>query len=70
MPDAIAPFLAFLCLTVGALLLYDGVSTPDLTQTAKVIGGASFLSLGSVALWFGVKNWLKWRSIYKEYRNE
>jgi len=70
MPDAIAPFLAFLCLTVGALLLYDGVSTPDLTQTAKVIGGASFLSLGSVGLWFGVKNWLKWRSIYKEYRNE
>ena len=43
--DTIVPFLAFLFLTAGAMLLYDGFSTSDLTQTTKVIGGASFLSL-------------------------
>jgi hypothetical protein len=68
--DTIVPFLAFLFLIAGATLLYDGFSTSDLTQTAKVIGGASFLSLGLVGLWFHVKNWRKWRTVYKEYRNE
>jgi predicted acyl esterase len=68
--DTIVPFLAFLFLTAGAMLLYDGFSTSDLTQTTKVIGGASFLSLGLVGLWFHVKNWWKWRTVYKEYRNE
>jgi hypothetical protein len=66
----IVPFLAFLFLTAGAMLLYDGFSTSDLTQTTKVIGGASLLSLGFVGLWFCVKNWWKWRTVYKEYRNQ
>jgi hypothetical protein len=52
------------------VLLYDGFSTSDLSQTAKLIGGAIFLSLGLVSLWFGVKNWWKWRTVYKESRNE
>lgn len=70
MRDTIVPFLAFLFLIAGAVLLYDGFSISDLTQTAKVIGGASLFSLGLVSFWFGVKNWWKWRTVYKEYRSE
>jgi uncharacterized membrane protein len=68
--DTIAPFLAFFFLVAGAALLYDGLSTSDLMQTAKMIGGASFISLGFVTVWFGVKNWWKSRTLYKEHRNE
>jgi len=68
--DTIVPFLALLFLIAGAVLLSDSFSTSDPTQTAKVIGGATFLSLGLVSLWFGMKNWWKWRSVYKESRNE
>jgi len=67
---SIVPFLAFLFLITGAVLLYDGFSTSDLSQSAKVIGGAIFLSLGLVRSWFAVKNWWKWRTVYKESRNE
>jgi hypothetical protein len=70
MRDTIVPFLAFLFLITGAVLVYDGFSTSDPSQTAKLIGGAIFLSLGLVSLWFGVKNWWKWRTVYKESRNE
>jgi uncharacterized membrane protein len=70
MLDTLMPFLACLFFVIGAALLYDGVSTSDLTQTAKIIGGASFLSLGLVSLWIGVKNWWKERTDYKEYGKE
>ena len=70
MLDTIAPFLAFVFLVVGVALSYDGLSTSDLMQTAKMIGGASFISLGFVSLWFGVKKWWKSRALYKELRNE
>jgi hypothetical protein len=66
----IVPFFAFLFLIAGAVLLYDGFSTSDLNQTTKVIGGAMFVSLGMVSSWFGVKNWWKWRTVYKESRHE
>jgi hypothetical protein len=36
MRDTIVPFLAFLFLVTGAVLLYDGFSTSDLSQTAKL----------------------------------
>jgi hypothetical protein len=68
--DTIVPFFALLFLTAGALLFYDGFSTSDPNQTAKVIGGAIFLSLGLVCVWFGVKNWWKWRTVSKEYRDQ
>jgi chemotaxis receptor (MCP) glutamine deamidase CheD len=70
MLNTIVPLLAFLFFVVGAALLNEGMSASGLTQTAKIIGGASLLSLGSVTLWVGVKNWWKSRIVYKEYRNE
>jgi hypothetical protein len=48
------------------LLLYDAVSRSDLTQTARVIGGAVFFSLGLVTLSLVAKDWSKWRKHRKE----
>ena len=70
MLDAIVPFLALLFLVAGSALLYEGLSISDSTQTVELFAGASFLSLGLVTLWIGVKNWWKWRTTYREYRNE
>ncbi|MCU1239895.1 MAG: hypothetical protein JWO71_621 [Candidatus Acidoferrum typicum] len=70
MLGTIVLFFGFVFLITGAVLLYDGLSTSDLSQTAKVISGAIFLSLGLVSSWFGVKNWWEWRTVYKESRNE
>jgi len=41
MPDnLVALCFASICVLIGAVLLYDGVSTSDVTQTARVIAGA------------------------------
>jgi hypothetical protein len=42
--------LQVIVLTLGAVLLHDGVSHPDAGQSAKIIGGAAFLSLGSITM--------------------
>jgi hypothetical protein len=63
-------FLVLALLTIGAALLNNGISKSGLSQTAQVISGAAFLSLGLISSWFTVKNWLKWRREYKEYRDE
>jgi hypothetical protein len=43
----------------GAALLDDGVSTSDVTQTARIIAGAGFLALGFTASWFIAKRWVE-----------
>ena len=65
--DNFALCVASVCLLVGgAALLYDGVSTSDLTQTARIIAGAAFLALGFTALWFIAKRWMEWRTNCKK----
>jgi hypothetical protein len=66
----LAPFFALTFLVIGTALLNDGISKSDLDQTATIISGAAFLSFGLISTWFAVKNWLKWRRVYKEYRGE
>ncbi len=63
-------FFGLIFLIAGAVLLYKGVSNADASQTAAIIGGATFLSLGSVAMWTVLKNWWEWRREYRRYRNE
>jgi len=66
MPDnLVALCFASICVLIGAVLLYDGVSTSDVTQTARVIAGAAFLSLGLMALWLTMKRWVQWKRDYK-----
>jgi hypothetical protein len=71
MRDTLALFFALvLLLTIGATLFADGSYVSDSSQTARIIGGATFLSAGLASMWFALKNWLKWKRFYKEYRDE
>jgi hypothetical protein len=70
MRDIMAVLFSVIILTIGAALLYDGISTSGPSQTASTISGAAFVSLGLMSIWFALKNWLKWKRAYKEYRNE
>jgi len=53
--------LAFLFLLIGAFLLYG----PDTSETARLLGGATLVSLGLVTIWLVAKDWLDWRRDYK-----
>jgi len=59
--DNLALGFASICLLIGAGLLHDAVSNSDVTQTARIIAGAAFLSLGLMALWFAMKSWVECR---------
>jgi hypothetical protein len=49
--NLLAISLASISLAVGALLIYQGdFSAGDLTQTARIVGGATFLALGLTIL--------------------
>jgi len=63
--DNFALCFASICLLIGAVLLHDGVSNSDVTQTATIIAGAAFLSLRLMASWFIAKRWMEWRRDYK-----
>jgi drug/metabolite transporter (DMT)-like permease len=54
----------------GAALLYNGVTNTEATQSATIIAGATFFSLGATILWNLLKNWWGWRREYRRYRNE
>ncbi|HXM94618.1 MAG TPA: hypothetical protein VN943_08165 [Candidatus Acidoferrum sp.] len=70
MRDTLGVFFALVLFTLGAALLNDGSSQSDLSQTAKIIGGAASLSVGVMSMCSALKNWLKWKRGYKEYREE
>ena len=66
MLDKLALAFAVVSLSLGSVLLFDSVSASDLTQTAKVIGGAVFFALGLVTISIVAKNQWEWRKHYKE----
>ncbi len=66
MLDKLGLSFAVVFLLLGSILLYDAVSKSDLTQTARVIGGAVFLALGLVTLSMVAKDWSKWRKHHKD----
>ncbi len=66
MLDKLGLSFAVVFLLLGSMLLYDAVSKSDLTQTARVIGGAVFLALGLVTLSMVAKDWSKWRKHHKD----
>ena len=68
MLDNLGIVASSLCLLLGAVLLYVGVSKADTNQILIVLGGAAVLSLGLITVWLAVKNKLEWRRNYKKYR--
>jgi len=66
MLDKLGLSFAVVSLLLGSILLYDVVSRSDLTQTARLIGGAVFFTLGLVTLSLVVKDWSKWRKHHKD----
>jgi len=58
---------AVVCILVGAAPLYDGIPGRDPIQ-AEAIAGAVVLSFGVVTLGIALKDWLKWKSELKKYR--
>ena len=59
MLDNLGITIASICLLLGAVVLYDGISKPDASQPLRVIGGAALLSLGLTTLWLVLKNKLE-----------
>jgi cytochrome c biogenesis protein CcdA len=69
MRDHLGIVLALVFLTLGAALLYDGVSSSDANQSARIIGGAALLALGLTIMRTALKNWWKWKKMSRDYRN-
>ena len=65
MLDNLRLSFGFLSLLIGVLLLREGVSNADASQTARVVGGAVLVSLGLISIWFVLKNWLELRKYFK-----
>ncbi|PYT72857.1 MAG: hypothetical protein DMG39_08375 [Acidobacteria bacterium] len=61
MLDKLGLAFALASLLLGAVLLCDAVSVSDVSQTAKVIGGALFFALGLVTIFLLMKDWWGWR---------
>lgn len=51
-------FLALVFLLMGTALLNDLASSPNEAQTAQLLAGAGFVSVGFVTLLFLAKDWL------------
>ena len=68
MRDYLGLFFGLTFLIAGAVLLYNGMSNDYASQSAAIIGGATFLSLGAVVMWIRLRDWWEWRKEYREYR--
>jgi hypothetical protein len=69
MRDDLALFFTVILLIVGSVLLYDGVSVGDASQSARVIGGAAVLSAGLILMRSLLKNWWEWKKLVRRHRN-
>lgn len=59
------------CLVVGgAVLLHDGLSVGDASQTARLLGGAAVVSAGLISGWLALANWFKCRKVFNENKTE
>ena len=65
MLDNFRLIFGFFSLLTGVVLLYQGGSNEDISQTSAVVGGAVFVSLGFICLWLAVKDWLELRKYFK-----
>jgi hypothetical protein len=69
MTNALGVVVSMLCFSLGAVLLYDGISDPH-SQAMTVVGGATFISIGLITVSLVLKNWMDERRNYKSFREE
>jgi hypothetical protein len=69
MLDNLGLAVASVFLVLGGVLLYDGFSKPDATQTLMIVG-AVLMSLATVIISLILKNKLEWKRNYKKHREE
>jgi hypothetical protein len=62
-------FCGLLLLTLGALLVIESVANADANQSARVVGGATLLSLGFLLTWLMARSWWEWRKLERKYRD-
>jgi hypothetical protein len=63
-------FLALVFLGLGAVLVYEGtMASADLTQSARLVGGATLLVLGAGLMRMVIKDRWKWRKTARRYRS-
>jgi hypothetical protein len=65
--DVLGLIFGFLCIVIGAALLYDGVTGRDPMQ-AETIAGAAILSFGAMTLGVVLRNWVRWRRELRKFR--
>jgi hypothetical protein len=69
MLDNFGLIIGFICLALGAVLLYDGLFMIETTESLDVIGGAVLISLGTITIGLMLRNKLEWRRNYKKDRD-
>jgi hypothetical protein len=56
-------------LALAAVLVYEGaMASSDLTQSARLVGGATLLVLGAGLIRMVIKDRWKWRKTARRYR--
>jgi len=70
MRDELVIFLALVFLGLGAVLVYEGaMASADLTQSARLVGGATLLVFGAGLMRMVIKDRWKWRKTARRYRS-
>jgi uncharacterized membrane protein YidH (DUF202 family) len=70
MGETLGLLCALLFVTIGAALLNDAGTGSSMRETARILFGATLVSIGLLSLASGFKSWMKWKNEYKEYRGE
>lgn len=69
MRDDLALFCAFTFLILGAMLVYEGMSSNEKSQSASVLSGAALVSFGLAAMLLALQSWWRRRKIRRRYRD-
>jgi len=59
MRDVLIPLLVASLVIIGCVLLRDGLSQVEPSQTTKIVGGASCLSAGFIGSFLSLRNWVE-----------
>jgi len=70
MRETLGLLFALLFVTIGVALLSDSGTQSNAQETALMLFGASFLSIGLLSLALTVRSWMSWNRKSREYRGD